>query len=119
VVKLLNKRWRIPIDARPEGPKLEPEGPRAEVGSRPPTRGFQAFKAWTNANDKMTVKDYIFLQNIMHREKYSNINCAKWWIPTNRCRISILWGRGSVIRGSGSQTKGAGSEIRWDPIPLI
>ena len=30
-------------------------------------------QAWTNANDKMTVKDYIFLQNIMHRQKYSNV----------------------------------------------
>jgi len=26
-------------------------------------------QARTNANDKMTVTDYIFLQNIMHREK--------------------------------------------------
>ena len=26
-------------------------------------------QAWTNANDKMTVKDYIFIQNIMHTEK--------------------------------------------------
>jgi len=32
VVKLLSKRWWIPISSRPEGPKLEPEGPRAEVG---------------------------------------------------------------------------------------
>ena len=32
VVKLLGKRWWIPITARPEGPKLEPKGPRAEVG---------------------------------------------------------------------------------------
>jgi len=31
VVKLL-KTWRIPIGVRPEGSKLEPEGPRAEVG---------------------------------------------------------------------------------------
>jgi len=28
------------IGARPEGPKLEPEWPRAEVGSRLPTTGF-------------------------------------------------------------------------------
>jgi len=27
-------------------------------------------QAWTNANDKMTVKDYIFLQIIMLAEKY-------------------------------------------------
>jgi len=30
----------------------------------------------TNAKDKMTAKDYIFLQNIMHREKYSNITAG-------------------------------------------
>jgi len=29
-------------------------------------------------NDKITAKVYIFLQNIMHTEKYSNINCAEW-----------------------------------------
>jgi len=27
VVKLLSKRWWIPIGARPEGQKLEPKGP--------------------------------------------------------------------------------------------
>jgi len=32
VVKILNKRCWILIGARFEGPKLEPEGPRAEVG---------------------------------------------------------------------------------------
>ena len=45
VVKLLSKRWWIPIGAKLEGPKLEPEGPRADVGSRQPTRGFRAFRA--------------------------------------------------------------------------
>jgi len=45
-------------------------------------------QAQTNANDKKTVKDYIFLQNSTHTEKYSNINCAEWWIPAKRCRIS-------------------------------
>ena len=50
----------------------------------------------------------------MHTEKYSNMNCAEWWIPANRCRVSIVGAR-SVIRGSGSQTRDAGSEIRWDP----
>jgi len=39
----------------------------------------------------MTVKDYVFfLQNIMHREKYSNINCGEWWIPAKRYRISTV-----------------------------
>ena len=32
VVKLLGKRWWIPAGARIEGPKLEPEGLKAEVG---------------------------------------------------------------------------------------
>jgi len=30
-------------------------------------------QARTNANDKMTVKDYIFFTKIMNREKYSNL----------------------------------------------
>jgi len=32
VVKILSKRLWIAIGARPEGPKLEPKGPRAEMG---------------------------------------------------------------------------------------
>jgi len=32
VVKLLSKRWWIPVGERLEGPKFEPEGPKAEVG---------------------------------------------------------------------------------------
>jgi len=32
VVKLLSKRWWIPVGERLEGPKLEPERPKAEVG---------------------------------------------------------------------------------------
>jgi len=32
VVKLLSKRWWIRVGERLEGPKLEPEGPKAEVG---------------------------------------------------------------------------------------
>jgi len=45
VVKLLCKRWWIPIGARLEGPKIEPEGPRAEVRFPTATMGFRAFKA--------------------------------------------------------------------------
>ena len=40
VVKLLSKRWRIPIGARLEGPKLEPEEPIAEVGFPTADQGF-------------------------------------------------------------------------------
>ena len=38
MVKLLSKRWWIPVVERLEGPKLEPEGPNAEVRFRPPTK---------------------------------------------------------------------------------
>ena len=41
-------------------------------------------QAGTNANDKMTVKDDIFYNNIMHTEKYSNINCTEWRIPAKK-----------------------------------
>ena len=89
VVKLLSKRWWIAIGATP---KLEPEGPRAEWGSRPRSIqgtlfGFYGIyivfeacniylhQARTNANDREGLH---FIQNIMHTEKYSNINCAEW-----------------------------------------
>ena len=45
VVKLLNKRWWIPIGVRPEVPKLEPEGPKAEVGFPTADQGFSSIKA--------------------------------------------------------------------------
>ena len=32
MVKLLSQRWWIPVGERLEVPKLEPEGPKAEVG---------------------------------------------------------------------------------------
>jgi len=44
VVKLLSKRWRIPIGARLEGQKLEPEGPRAEVGFPTADQGFSSIQ---------------------------------------------------------------------------
>ena len=51
VLKLLSKRWWIPTGARPEEPKLEPKGPRAEVvfPTAELTRGFRAFKAFCGA----------------------------------------------------------------------
>jgi len=42
VVKLLSKRWWIPVGAMPEGPKLEPEGPGAEVGFPTADQGFSS-----------------------------------------------------------------------------
>jgi len=44
VVKLLGKRWWIPIDARLEGPELEPEEPRAEVGFPTADQGFSSIQ---------------------------------------------------------------------------
>jgi len=44
VVKLLSKRWWIPIGTRLEGLKLEPEGPRAEVGFPPAIQGFSSIQ---------------------------------------------------------------------------
>jgi len=101
VVKLLSKRWWIPIGARLEGQKLEPEGPRAEVGFPTVDQGFSSIQgtlfgfygfkivldvcsiypheAWTNANDRMIVKDYI--------------------------------ARYSTQQSDGSQQKGAGSQL--------
>jgi len=40
VVKILSKRRWIPIGARLEGPKLEPEGTRAEMGFPTADLGF-------------------------------------------------------------------------------
>ena len=62
----------------------------------------------------MTVKDYILLQNIMHRERYSNVNCAETGKGAKGAG-SQLCGAGSVIRGSASQIRGARSEIGRDP----
>ena len=44
VVKLLSKRWWIPAGARLEGLKLEPEGPRAEVGFPTAEQGFSSIQ---------------------------------------------------------------------------
>jgi len=68
----------------------------------------------------MTVKDYIFLQTSYMQLKYSNINCAEWWIPAKKvpdlnCEVRYVF----VIRGSGSQTRGAGSEIGRIPPPNL
>ena len=44
VVKVLSKKWWIPIGARLEGPKLEPEGPTAEVGFPTADQGFSSIQ---------------------------------------------------------------------------
>jgi len=44
VVKLLSKRWWIPTGARLDGPKLEPKGPRAEMGFRTADQGFSSIQ---------------------------------------------------------------------------
>ena len=40
MVKLLSKRWWIPIGGRLEGPKLEPRELRAEMGFTIADQGF-------------------------------------------------------------------------------
>ena len=45
VVKILSKRLWIAIGARPEKPKLEPKGPRAEMGFPTADQCCRAFKA--------------------------------------------------------------------------
>jgi len=44
VVKLLSKRWWIPVGVRLEGLKLEPEGPRAELGFLTADQGFSSIQ---------------------------------------------------------------------------
>jgi len=44
VVKLLSKRWWIAIGAVREGPKLEPEGSRADVGFPTADQGFSSIQ---------------------------------------------------------------------------
>ena len=44
VVKLLSRSWWIPVGARLEGPKLEPEAPRAEMGFPTADQGFSSIQ---------------------------------------------------------------------------
>jgi len=53
LVKLLGKRWWIPIGARPEWSKLEPEGPRAEVGFPTTDQGFSSILVTCSAYFKV------------------------------------------------------------------
>jgi len=45
VVKLLSKRWLILTGARLEGPKIESEGPGAEVGFPTADQGFSSIQS--------------------------------------------------------------------------
>ena len=74
----------------------------------------------------------------MNKEKYSNINCAEWWIPISarlegaklepegpRAEVEFptadqgfLSIQGTLLGFCGSQTRGVRSEIRWDPANL-
>jgi len=50
-------------------------------------------QAWTNANDKMTAKDYIFLQNIMQTQKNTqHYNCVdpNKKVPDLNCGVQDL-----------------------------
>ena len=64
------------MGARLEGSKLEPEGSRAEVGSRPPTKAFRAFNA---------------------------LCLALWHLNSVRCLDSTQQSGGSQQKGAGSQ----------------
>jgi len=114
VVRLLSKRCWIPIAARLEGPKLEPEVPRAEVvfprwvfeHSRhsvwllwPLNKVWRLQHLSTPSMDKCKWQNdpelQFFLQNVKHREKYSSIKCADWWItatkvPDLNCEVHDL-----------------------------
>jgi len=105
VVKLLSKRWWIPIGAR-QGLKLEPEGPRAGVGFPTTDQGFSSIQGtvWLSkhlsppsmdeCNDKMTVKDYIFTKHHAYRKipKYklyrNGKRCKK--VPDLNCEVQNL-----------------------------
>jgi len=143
VVKLLSKRWWIPMGARLEGPKLEPKGPRADgvPDRRPGVFEHSRHSVWllwhlnsvwclqhlsTPSMDKFKWQNDLeglhFLQNIMCRERYSNINrTVQSGGSQQKGAGSQLWGTGSgsVIRGSWPQTRGARSQIQWNPPPNL
>ena len=78
MVKLLSKRWWIPIGARLEGPKLEPEGLRAEMGFPTTDLGFSSIQR--------TLFGFVAFKCCSMLAFYP----AEWWIPTKMCRISIM-----------------------------
>jgi len=78
-VKLLSKGWWIPIGARIEGPKLEPEEPRAEVGFPTADQGFSSIQ------EALRLAFMAFKHCLM-----LGFHPAEWWIPAKRCRISVV-----------------------------
>ena len=111
VVKLPNKRWWIPIGARPEGP-------RAEVGFTTADHGLSSIQCtvwllwllwllnsvWRlqhlstpsmdKCNDKITVKDYIFTKHHAQRKILKYILCRvvdpHKKVPDLNCEVQDL-----------------------------
>ena len=103
VVTLLSKRWWIPAGARPEGPKLETEGPRAEM--RFPTADHVVFEHSRHS---------VWL--LWHVSSVWCLDSTKQSGGSQQKGVgSQLWGTGSVIRSSWSQIRGAGH--KWVHIP--
>jgi len=71
------------------------------------------WQAWTNANDKMTVRTNFFTKQYAYRKILKHKLCS--YGSQQKGAGSQLWGAGSVIRGSGPQIRGAGSEIQRHP----
>jgi len=72
VVKLLSKRWWIPTGAKGEGPKLEPEGSRAEVGFPTVDQNFSSIQR--------TLFGFVAFKYCSMLGFYP----AEWWIPAKK-----------------------------------
>jgi len=103
VVKLLSRRWWVPVGTRLEGTKLEPKGPRAELVSPTADQGFSSIQ-----------RRFVWL--LWHLNSVWCLDSSQQSDGSQQKGAgSQLWGTWSLIRGSGSQIRGAGSEIRHDP----
>jgi len=103
VVKLLSRRWWVPIGTRLEGTKLEPKGPRAELVFPTADQGFSSIQ-----------RRFVWL--LRHLNSVWCLDSSQQSDGSQQKSAgSQLWGTWSLIRGSGSQIRGAGSEIRHDP----
>ena len=81
-----------------KGRSWSPKGREHRWCSRPPTRGFRAFKAFCLA--------FIALNSVWCLDSSQQSGESQ-----RKAAGSQLWGTGSVIRGCGSQIRGAGSWI--------